>query len=135
MDGRLINKRKITIAIVDSSSIIRQMLSLLVERDVRFKLFGAFANGTELITNDEEISCFPSVCLLDIVMPTFRSFQTARFLKEKYPKINIFGYSSYSQGAHMYGINKDHCNLGFQRDKWKITQLLDIIYEECRSLN
>lgn len=85
----LINKRKISIAVADDSPIIRQMLSLLIEKDERFRLVGVFEDGSELISNIKEMSGSLSVCLLDIMMPQYNGIETAGILQVEHPELLI----------------------------------------------
>jgi DNA-binding NarL/FixJ family response regulator len=130
----LINKRKISIAVADDSPIMRQMLSLLIEKDERFILVGVFENGSELISNIKEKRCSQGVCLLDIMMPKYNGIETARILKVQYPELLIFGYSSFHEGPLVDEMYQNGTKRVFQKGKWTITQLLDVIYEECIDL-
>lgn len=131
----LINKRKISIAAADDSPIIRQMLSLLIEKDERFILVGVFENGSELISNIKEKRSSLSVCLLDIMMPIYNGIETARILKVQYPELLIFGYSSFHEGPLVDEMYQNGAKRVFQKGKWTVTQLLDVIYEEYIDLN
>ena len=81
------------IVLVDDHSLLRTGLATLVE-SLGFTVSFEASNGIELI-NKLTPANIPDVVLMDINMPEMDGFQTTRWLKEHYPKINVLALSMY----------------------------------------
>lgn len=81
------------IVLVDDHSLLRTGLATLVE-SLGFTVSFEASNGIELI-NKLTPDNIPDVVLMDINMPEMDGFQTTRWLKDHYPKINVLVLSMY----------------------------------------
>ncbi|QIH35930.1 response regulator [Sphingobacterium sp. DR205] len=84
MKNQVYSKKQIGILAADDSLIYRRMISMMVERDKRFKLLGLFKNGRELLNATELLHYAPTICLLDIKMPICNGIDAAELLNKNY---------------------------------------------------
>lgn len=82
------------VALADDHVLIRNGLASLINTFDGYKVLFQAANGQELIDtlNPKNL---PDVILLDINMPKKDGYETAKWLKAKYPEIKILALSMY----------------------------------------
>jgi DNA-binding NarL/FixJ family response regulator len=86
--------KNITIAIVDDHELLRNGLVSLISNLGSYQVLFEAGNGKELIEqlNPDNL---PDIVLLDINMPEMDGYETALWLKRKYPRIKILALSMY----------------------------------------
>ncbi len=84
--------RKITVAIIDDYTPLRNRLCAFLEKMGMAVLFQA-DNGEDGLQKIAASGQQPDVCLLDTSMPVMDGFATAETLHDKYPNLKILAYS------------------------------------------
>ncbi|WP_053003977.1 response regulator transcription factor [Sphingobacterium sp. Ag1] len=87
-------RRKIKIAFVDDSLFQRNLAELMVGNSREFELILNCSNGVELMAKLGEMADLPEVCLVDLHMPMMDCQQTALHLRDEFPSIKLFGYTT-----------------------------------------
>ena len=82
---------QIKIILVDDHKIVRESWSLLLNQVPGFSIVGECANGMEAIEDAQKL--LPDVMLIDINMPFYNGFETARIISQKTPTVKIIGIS------------------------------------------
>jgi two-component system invasion response regulator UvrY len=85
----------IKIALVDDHVVLRKSLGILIEMLQDFEVVFEADNGRHLIEQIKD-KATPDIILLDITMPVMDGFETAKWLKQKYPKAKILALSMIS---------------------------------------
>ncbi|MEO8173364.1 MAG: response regulator transcription factor [Sediminibacterium sp.] len=82
----------IKVALVDDHVVLRQSLAILVHKLEDFVVVFEADNGRHL-SEQLEIHTVPDIILLDVTMPVSDGFETANWLKHKYPQIKVLALS------------------------------------------
>jgi two-component system invasion response regulator UvrY len=82
----------IKIALVDDHVVLRQSLGILINKLGDFTTVFEADNGRHLI-EQLQIHSLPDIILLDVTMPVADGFETASWLKQKYPQIKVLALS------------------------------------------
>ncbi len=84
----------ITVALADDHVLLRNALATLINNFGDFKVIIQASNGNELI---EEIKSgkVPKVVILDLNMPEKNGYDTAKWLRDNYPEIEILMLTMY----------------------------------------
>lgn len=85
------NKKQVSIAIVDDHSLMRQFCCFRLSR-LGYSVAMEAENGKHLL---DQLACspLPDICLLDINMPVMNGFETAQHLKKNWPSIKVIFHS------------------------------------------
>ena len=84
---------KKTIAIVDDHVLISNALRSIIVNFQAFEVLYECENGSVLIDKIDIQKSIPDIVLLDISMPVMDGFETANWLKKKYPNILVMALS------------------------------------------
>ena len=82
---------EIKIILVDDHKIIRESWSKLLKQIPGFSIVSECTNGMQAIEDAEKL--LPDVMLIDINMPAYNGFETARIISKKNPSVKIIGIS------------------------------------------
>lgn len=83
----------ITIAIADDHILIAKALTSIINKIGPYEVLYEVENGKELIERFKVKTNIPDIVLLDVSMPLMNGFETAAWLKEKYPEVFIMALS------------------------------------------
>jgi two-component system, NarL family, response regulator LiaR len=84
---------KIRVALVDDHDVVRRGLSVVLRAFDDLMLVGEAANGDEAIRMCGE-TC-PEVVLMDLIMPEMDGVTATRFIRQKYPQIQVVALTSF----------------------------------------
>ncbi len=84
---------KHTIAIVDDHLLIAKALTGIIENFKQFEVLYECENGKELTEKLDNKKSVPDIILLDITMPVMDGFETAAWLKENHPAVQVVALS------------------------------------------
>jgi two-component system, NarL family, invasion response regulator UvrY len=84
----------IQVALVDDHILLRNALASLIDRFENCKVVMQVSTGKELATEIPKNS-LPDVVLLDLNMPEWNGFETATWLRDKYPGIHVLMLTMY----------------------------------------
>jgi len=84
----------IRIALTDDHTLMRAALAAVINKSGNFTVVIEASNGNELIAKIEAGN-FPDVILLDLNMPVFDGYETARWLQINYPDIHVIMLTMY----------------------------------------
>jgi two-component system invasion response regulator UvrY len=82
----------IKIALVDDHVVLRQSLGILIHKLEDFTVVLEADNGRHL-SEQLQIHSLPDIILLDVTMPVTDGFETANWLRQKYPQIKVLALS------------------------------------------
>ncbi len=88
------NQKKFKVALVDDHGLLRDALATLINTFEEFSVIASLPNGHECIKMLSD-GMKPDLILLDLNMPVLDGFETARFLFNSYPEINILILTMY----------------------------------------
>ena len=88
------NQKKFKVALVDDHGLLRDALATLINTFEEFSVIASLPNGHELIKMLTD-GMKPDLILLDLIMSVLDGFETARFLFNSYPEINILILTMY----------------------------------------
>lgn len=88
------NQKKFKVALVDDHGLLRDALATLINTFEEFSVIASLPNGHELIKMLTD-GIKPDLILLDLNMPVLDGFETAKFLFNTYPEINILILTMY----------------------------------------
>jgi two-component system NarL family response regulator len=80
------------VAIVDDSTMMRQLLRILFEGDDRFDLVGEASDGREILDHLDEWA--PEVIILDVEMPGLNGLQALPEILRRRPRTRVIVFSS-----------------------------------------
>ncbi|QIE58225.1 response regulator transcription factor [Rasiella rasia] len=86
-------ERTCKIAIVDDHTLLATSLEQLIISFGNFSVLHVSKNGKEFQQNLLACAEMPDLVLLDINMPVMDGYETANWLKEQHPKINVLALS------------------------------------------
>src|SRR5258705_13875643 len=78
----------IQVALADDHILLRNALASLIDRFENCKVMIQVSNGKELATEISK-SNLPDIALLDLNMPEMNGFETATWLRDNYPTIQV----------------------------------------------
>lgn len=82
------------LALADDHSLLRNALAALINRSGTFSVVIEAGNGSELISKIEQ-GIKPDIILLDLNMPGFDGYETARWLQANHPDIHVLMLTMY----------------------------------------
>src|ERR1041384_2550401 len=88
------NNELITVALADDHVLLRNALATLINNFGEFKVIIQASNGNELIAEIQS-GKIPKVAILDLNMPEKNGYETAKWLKENYPQIEVLMLTMY----------------------------------------
>lgn len=83
------------ILIVDDHELIRQTLTLLLEKDPAFQVVGQAENGIQALKVLEKQAV--DIVILDVIMPEMGGLETAKYIRTHYPDVKIAILTSNSE--------------------------------------
>ncbi|WP_118973995.1 response regulator transcription factor [Taibaiella koreensis] len=86
---------KITIAIADDHTIMRNGLAELIKTMGAYEVVLQAHNGRELLELLQTTTIVPDICILDINMPELNGYETTAQLKQHYPSIKVMALSMF----------------------------------------
>ncbi len=89
----MMSEKKYTVAIVDDHSLFASSLEKLINTFPNFRVLFHAKNGSELQGRLSNAEAVPDIILLDINMPVMDGFETAVWLKQKYPRVKSLALS------------------------------------------
>jgi len=95
---------KIKIALADDHNLFRKGVEEIFEDFENFEVLYSVPNGKELIAKLAGATILPDVCVLDINMPEMNGFETAKYLKGRWPDIKILAVSVYDSEFNVIGM-------------------------------
>jgi DNA-binding NarL/FixJ family response regulator len=101
---------KKTIVIVDDHILIAKALSGIIANFEDFDVLYECENGLDLQKKIVKSSPIPDIVLLDISMPVMNGFETALWLKEHYPQIQIMALSMQDDEKSLIKMVKNGAN-------------------------
>ncbi|MEH1940631.1 MAG: chemotaxis response regulator protein-glutamate methylesterase [Nostoc sp.] len=88
---------KIRVLIVDDSVLVRSRLSKILSSDPELEVVGVAANGRIALAKISHVN--PDVIILDIEMPEMDGLQTLAAIRQKYPRLPVIMYSSFTRSG------------------------------------
>ena len=88
---------KIRVLIVDDAVIVRSRLSKILSSDPQLEVVGVAANGRIALAKISQVN--PDVIILDIEMPEMDGLQTLSAIREKYPRLPVIMYSTFTRSG------------------------------------
>lgn len=120
---------RIRVAFADDSTITQLLIKTLINHDERFELILEADHGQMLLDQLEEATQLPDVCILDLYMQPINGIETARQIKEKYPTIIIFGYSTSNDEKDVLEMRQTGAVNVFDKNRLSVGELLDTIHQ------
>jgi len=80
------------ILVVDDHGIVREGLSVLLERDGTRKVVGSVATGEEAVIAAERLS--PDIVIMDLVLPSLNGIDATRNIVKNCPRISVIALSA-----------------------------------------
>lgn len=109
------------IALADDHVLLRNALSTIINKTGNFSVVLEAAHGTELIEKIESGNV-PDIILLDLNMPVFDGYETAKWLQLNHPSINILMLTMYDTEPTMIRLLQVGVK-GFLRKDTDISEL------------
>ena len=88
------NSTNIKVALADDHVLLRNALATLIDNFGNCKVIHESNNGKELIDYLQK-GCLPDVAIIDLNMPAMDGYETAKFLQENYPTIQVLMLTMY----------------------------------------
>src|SRR5829696_4588646 len=85
----------IKIALADDHILLRSALAAIINKAENFSVVLEASNGKELIAKIEA-GTFPHIILLDLNMPEFDGYETAKWLQLNYPDLHVLMLTMYN---------------------------------------
>lgn len=111
----------IKIAIVDDHALLRNALAAIVNKTGNFSVVLEAGNGSELIDKIQDGNV-PDIVLLDLNMPVFDGYETAKWLQISFPLIHILMLTMYDTEPTMIRLLQAGVK-GFLRKDTDINEL------------
>ena len=83
------------VLVVDDSAVVRLMLSREIAKDPDLELVGAESSGQTALDKLQVLR--PDVVVLDVEMPGLNGVDTVAAMSEKYPRLPVIMFSSYTE--------------------------------------
>ena len=87
--------KKVTVAIADDHSLLRNALAKLINTFEGYSIVLEADNGKEL-RNKIQQQVIPDIVMLDVNMPEMDGFETTQWLHKAYPQIKVLALSMFS---------------------------------------
>lgn len=101
---------KKTIAIVDDHILIAKALTGIIENFDNFQVLFEVENGQQLIQKLNNKKNIPDIILLDVNMPIMNGFETANWLSENLPQVQILALSMQNDELSLINMIKSGAN-------------------------
>lgn len=124
--------KKIKIAFADDNILQRALVRAIVAQNNIFDLLYNCSNGQELVDQLEACTELPQVCIMDLHMPLMDGIETANRIREKFPSIKLFGYTSSIKDSEIEIFHKSGVQLIF--NKTNFNMVLQEIHH-CLTIN
>ncbi|WP_343322118.1 response regulator [Sphingobacterium multivorum] len=92
---------KIKLVFADDSVFQQIMIKALVRNIGSYDLLFTCRDGNELLYELERALILPEICIIDLHMPVMNGVETAKEIKERFPTIKLFGYTSTQRGEEI----------------------------------
>jgi two-component system invasion response regulator UvrY len=115
----------IKVAMVDDHVLLRNALSSLINNSGKCKVIFEASNGKELVTQLENKN-FPNVVILDVNMPQMDGHETAIYLQQHFPEINVLMLTMYDSDLALIRLLKAGVK-GFMKKDIHPNELLSAI--------
>jgi DNA-binding NarL/FixJ family response regulator len=92
--------RPVRILVVDDHCVVREGLSVLLERHDGVKIVGSVATGEEAILAARRLR--PDVIVMDLVLPALNGIDTTRCILGEFPGTRIIVLSACHRSEHVY---------------------------------
>jgi two-component system invasion response regulator UvrY len=112
----------IRIAVADDYEVVRRGICNELNEGVHTRVIMEAANGQQLITQLEQASLLPHICLLDISMPVLDGFKTLEILRKRWPLLKNIMYSMYEHQHTVQQLIRDGAQ-GFLAKQCSMTEL------------
>jgi DNA-binding NarL/FixJ family response regulator len=90
--------KKITLLIVDDHTLIREMWSVILNKDPRFSVIGSTGNAEDAILMAKQLN--PDVVIMDINLPGMNGIEATQLIRKYAPGTRILGVSLHSLPAY-----------------------------------
>jgi two-component system invasion response regulator UvrY len=117
----LLENQVTKIALADDHVLLRNALSTIINKTGNFSVVLEAANGTELIEKIQEGNV-PDIILLDLNMPVFDGYETAKWLQVHHPDIHVVMLTMYDTEPTMIRLLQVGVK-GFLRKDTDISEL------------
>ncbi len=113
--------------IVDDDALICKSLSIMLSKESDIEVLGTAANGEEAVSFCDQI--LPDLVLMDIRMPKMDGIQATRYMKKKFPDIQIMMLTTFQDKSNIeMAINAGAEGYLLKTDKisdiaWKLRML------------
>jgi DNA-binding NarL/FixJ family response regulator len=97
---RNLPKLPVRILLVDDHCLVREGLSILLERDSGMKIVESVATGEEAVLAAHRLT--PDVIIMDLVLPTLNGIDATRSILNELPRTRIIVLSAYHTSEHVY---------------------------------
>ncbi|HUQ66977.1 MAG TPA: response regulator transcription factor [Flavitalea sp.] len=121
----------IKIALTDDHILLRSALATIINKSENFSVILEAGNGKELIAK-MEAGTFPDIILLDLNMPEFDGYETARWLQLHYPDVHVIMLTMYHTEYTMIRLLQAGVK-GFLRKDTDINELRTAIYSVIKT--
>ena len=98
----------IKILLVDDHMVVRSGLSTVLSVNDDLQLVGEAENGEEAVLLCETLQ--PDVVLMDLVMPQMDGVAATRFIKQRWPRIQVIALTSFKEKEYVEGAIKAGAN-------------------------
>ncbi|GHE45651.1 response regulator [Sphingobacterium griseoflavum] len=127
--------KKVNIGFAEDSTITQLLLKTLIKQDGRFELILAADHGQMLLEKLETTENRPAVCILDLYMQPGNGIETASLIRERFPKIVTFGYSTSTEAKDISDMEQAGVIAVFDKNKVSVAELLNSIHAYLASLD
>jgi DNA-binding NarL/FixJ family response regulator len=90
----------VRILVVDDHCLVREGLSVFLERDKRMKIVGSVATGEEAVLAAQRLK--PDVIIMDLVLPALNGIDATRRILEELPRTRVIVLSACHTSEHVY---------------------------------
>ncbi len=90
----------VTVLVVDDHGIVREGLTVLLERDPHIRVVGGAATGTEAVASARKLK--PNVVVMDLVLPELDGIDATRQILDRDPQTRILVLSVCCTAEHVF---------------------------------
>lgn len=90
----------VSVLVVDDHEIVREGLTVLLERDPRIRVVGNAATGAQAVTSARKLK--PNVVVMDLVLPELDGADATRQILDRNPEIRIVVLSVCCTAEHVF---------------------------------